>query len=70
MTIFKLVDRETGEESVEFAKRMVFQRPCEKCMGLKVSVNIKMGCDPVRAQPSISHVFHFISSCVIFHHVQ
>ena len=36
MTIFKLVDRETGEESVEYAKDMVFQRPCDGCQHLKV----------------------------------
>lgn len=36
MTIFKLVDRESGEESVEFASQMVFQRPCDICQGLKV----------------------------------
>ncbi|CAN0215341.1 unnamed protein product, partial [Laminaria digitata] len=35
MTIFKLVDRDSGEESVEFARGMVFQRPCESCTHLK-----------------------------------
>eukprot|EP00904_Undaria_pinnatifida_P006230 jgi/Undpi1/2737/HiC_scaffold_14.g06115.m1 len=38
MTIFKLVDRESGEESVEFARGMVFQRPCENCTHLKTCI--------------------------------
>lgn len=38
MTIFKLVDRDTGEESVEYAQGMVFQRPCDRCQHLKVCV--------------------------------
>lgn len=36
MTIFKLVDRDTGEESVEYAPEMVFQRSCPSCIHLKV----------------------------------
>lgn len=36
MTIFKLVDRDSGEESVEFAADMVFQMSCGSCLHLKV----------------------------------
>lgn len=38
MTIFKLVDRNTGEESVEYSPDMIFQRPCASCIHLKVLV--------------------------------
>lgn len=38
ITIFKLVDRAAGEESVEFAKQMIFQRPCDRCQHLKVGM--------------------------------
>lgn len=36
MTIFKLVDRDTGDESVEYDPQMVFQRACPSCIHLKV----------------------------------
>lgn len=49
MTIFKLVDRETGEESVEFESQMVFQRACDYCQHLKVRL-----CTPsVLLSPSV-----------------
>ncbi|CAN0322906.1 unnamed protein product, partial [Pylaiella littoralis] len=38
MTIFKLVDRDSGEESVEFAPDMVFQRSCSSCAHLKTCI--------------------------------
>ncbi|CAM9167700.1 unnamed protein product [Ectocarpus sp. 12 AP-2014] len=38
MTIFKLVDRNTGEESVEYSPDMIFQRPCASCIHLKTCI--------------------------------